>query len=346
MASEFERSLLDMLRQEGVIDALKFEATLRDHAEEGGALSRVLIGKGYASEADLDSTLGRFLSTPFFALSYYEIDPALLEIIPSDMAYRYMVVPIDKMGDEVTVALSDPANFFILKEIEQMTQCKVTPVISFESDIYEQIRQHYSPPEEAEKQSEASVQQEADPDTSRLPTEELEPQRNWQAQQDQQKGQYQEGQYQEGAEGQYQEGQYQQGQYQEGQYQEAQYQQGYQQQYQEGQYQQVQGQEGGEYAAAPGNLVVPFMRLSRYRIDPALTKLVPETFAKHYEIMPVDRDNDLLTVAMWDFSNMMALEELQAYTGCNVAMVRCTRDDIVDAIHRLYIPSDELAGMG
>ncbi|MGI8908641.1 MAG: type IV-A pilus assembly ATPase PilB [Candidatus Sumerlaeaceae bacterium] len=138
-----ERKLAEMLVRDNVISDADLELALSQQGDKGGSLGRILIDNGYASEWELAAALGKQLEVPFITLSHYEIDPEILSSIPADIVRKYQIIPVDKTGDTLTVALSDPSNIVLLDELRLVTKCKIVPVISFESDILEAIRTYY-----------------------------------------------------------------------------------------------------------------------------------------------------------------------------------------------------------
>ena len=143
MASTMERKLAEMLVRDNVISHSELEMALSQQTDKGGSLGRILIDNGYASEWELAAALGKQLEVPFITLSHYEIDPEILESIPVDIVRKYQIIPVDRTGDTLTVALSDPSNIVLLDELRLLTKSKIVPVISFESDIVEAIRHYY-----------------------------------------------------------------------------------------------------------------------------------------------------------------------------------------------------------
>lgn len=143
MASAMERKLAEMLVRDSVISDSDLELALAQQGEKGGSLGRILVDNGYASEWELAAALGKQLNVPFITLSHYEIDPSILESIPEDLVRKYQIVPVDKTGDTLTVALSDPSNIYLLDELRLLTSNNIVPVISFESDIQEAIERYY-----------------------------------------------------------------------------------------------------------------------------------------------------------------------------------------------------------
>ncbi|MDK2972011.1 MAG: type pilus assembly protein PilB [Candidatus Sumerlaeota bacterium] len=143
MASAMERRLGEMLVSDGVVSAEDLEKVLKEQEATDGSLGRILVDMGLASEWEMAAALGKQLNVPFITLSHYDIDRMVLEAIPVNIVKKYKIVPVDKTGDTLTIALSDPSNIFLLDEIKILTKSQIIPVISFESDITEAIRRYY-----------------------------------------------------------------------------------------------------------------------------------------------------------------------------------------------------------
>ncbi|NUP90672.1 MAG: type IV-A pilus assembly ATPase PilB [Candidatus Sumerlaeia bacterium] len=139
-----ERKLGQMLVNDEVISAADLDKAMRQSQETGASLGRVLVDLGLASEWEMAAALGKQLNVPFITLSHYEIDRSVLDSIPEEIVRRYRIVPVDKTGDTLTIALSDPSNIYLLDELRLLTKCQIIPVISFETDILEAIERYYT----------------------------------------------------------------------------------------------------------------------------------------------------------------------------------------------------------
>ena len=143
MPSTMDRKLGQLLVQENLISKTDFDAAMELQKIEGGSLGRILTDKGVLTEWEIGAALGKHLNVPFITLSQYEIDREVLESIPLEIIKKYKIVPVDRTGDTLTVALSDPSNIFVLDELRLLTNCQIVPVISFETDIQEAIDQYF-----------------------------------------------------------------------------------------------------------------------------------------------------------------------------------------------------------
>ncbi len=93
-----------------------------------------------------------------------------------------------------------------------------------------------------------------------------------------------------------------------------------------------------EMAATLGKqLNVPFITLSHYEIDRDILKSIPEELVRKYRIVPVDRADNVLTVALSDPSNIYLLDELRLLTKCQIVPVISFESDINEAIERYYV---------
>ena len=143
MPTAMEKRLGEMLIKDQIITREDFELAAQKQAKTDVSLGRILIDMGKASEWEVAATLGKQLNVPFITLAHYDIDPEVLKSIPPDLVHKYKIVPVDKTGDSLTIALADPSNIFLLDELRILTHCQIIPVISFESDIREAIEKYY-----------------------------------------------------------------------------------------------------------------------------------------------------------------------------------------------------------
>ncbi len=143
MPTAMEKRLGELLIEEGIVTRDDIDLALRRQVETDVSLGRILIDLGKASEWEVAATLGKQLNVPFITLSHYEIDQEVLDSIPPELVNKYKIVPVDKTGDTLTIALADPSNIYLLDELKLLTRCQIIPVISFESDIREAIEKYY-----------------------------------------------------------------------------------------------------------------------------------------------------------------------------------------------------------
>lgn len=148
MPTAMERRLGELLIEDQIISQADLNDALNQQQQTGVSLGRVLIDMGKASEWEVAAALGKQLNVPFITLSHYEIDQDILQSIPEELVHKYNIVPVDKTGDTLTIALADPSNIYLLDELKLLTHCQIVPVISFESDIRDAIEKYYASEED------------------------------------------------------------------------------------------------------------------------------------------------------------------------------------------------------
>ena len=83
-------------------------------------------------------------------------------------------------------------------------------------------------------------------------------------------------------------------------------------------------------------LYMPTLNLSKYKFSPEVIGLVPERLAKLYNLIPISRFGNTITVAMSDPLNIFALDDLRTLTGCSIDTVLSSDDDIARSIDAQY----------
>jgi type IV pilus assembly protein PilB len=111
--------------------------------KEGGRLGANLVKLGYISEEKLVGFLSRQWGVPAINLTDYKIDPSVLKLVPIDVARKYFIIPVARVGATLTIAMADPSNVFVIDDVKFMTGYNVEVVVSGESSILSAISAHY-----------------------------------------------------------------------------------------------------------------------------------------------------------------------------------------------------------
>ena len=133
----------EILLERGVITPMQLEQALTRQKEQQGLLGHHLVGLGYVTEEEIALALTAQYGFPYLPLQHYEIDERVTLLIPEAMARQHGVVPIDRIGQALTVAMADPSNALVIEELEQVTQCTVQAFVSTPSDIRHAIDRAY-----------------------------------------------------------------------------------------------------------------------------------------------------------------------------------------------------------
>lgn len=110
---------------------------------EGGRLGTKLVKLGYITEEKLVAFLSRQWGVPAVTLSDYKVDPSVLKLIPIEIARKYMIIPVARVGATLTIAMADPSNVFVIDDVKFMTGFNVDVVVTSESSIQQAIIAYY-----------------------------------------------------------------------------------------------------------------------------------------------------------------------------------------------------------
>src|SRR3954451_7616499 len=133
----------DLLVKEKVITSEQLKQALSDQKSNGGRLGAVLVKLGFLTDEDVTNFLSRQYGVPAINLSYFEIDPAVVKLVPYETAKRYQVLPLSRVGASLTIAMVDPTNVFAMDDVKFMTGFNIEPVVASESSILAGIEKSY-----------------------------------------------------------------------------------------------------------------------------------------------------------------------------------------------------------
>jgi len=136
----------DLLLKAKLITQEQLDAALKSQREEGGKLGEALVRIGAVHENDITETLSQQFGVPSIDLANFDIDPAVIKIVPGDVARKYGVLPVNKTGATLTIAMGDPTNVFAMDDIKFMTGYNVEPVVASEIALRKAIEKHYGTP--------------------------------------------------------------------------------------------------------------------------------------------------------------------------------------------------------
>ncbi len=141
----------ELLVKEGVITEKQLEKALEEQKGTNEHLGTVLVRMGYVSESVLTNMLGKQLGVASVDLTNFEIDEDILREIPEEIARKYNVIPLHRMGHTITVAMVDPTNVMAIDDIKFHTGYNIEPVVSAEASIKKAINKYYGSLEEEEE---------------------------------------------------------------------------------------------------------------------------------------------------------------------------------------------------
>ena len=134
----------EILVRENLITPAQLRETLEYQRANGGRLGSNLVRLGYISDDVVTAVLSRQYGVPSINLDLFQIEADVIKLISEDVAIKYSVLPISKVGATLTLAMADPTNVFAMDDIKFMTGLNVEPVIASETSIQLAIAKYYS----------------------------------------------------------------------------------------------------------------------------------------------------------------------------------------------------------
>ncbi len=133
----------EILVERALVTPKQLESALAYQKEHGGLLGQILITLGYVTEEEIALALTAQYGFPYLPLDSYEIDNGVTQLIPEHVARQYCLIPIDRIGNALTVAMADPSNSQAIEDIEILTNCVVQTFVSTPSHIQKAIDRCY-----------------------------------------------------------------------------------------------------------------------------------------------------------------------------------------------------------
>lgn len=145
----------ELLVETGLISPEQLQEVLERQKEDPRRLGELVIAYGLVSESKVTQILSQQLSVPWVSLEYIDFSRQLLNLVSTEIAQKYTLVPIyvrrsKNRSETLYVAMEDPSDSVPLDEIAQYSGLPVRPMIAPPSDIRAAIRAYYLglPPEE------------------------------------------------------------------------------------------------------------------------------------------------------------------------------------------------------
>ena len=139
------RKLGELLVETGLISPEKLKEALKKQKNSGKRLGQVLIESKHISEEEIAFAVAMQLKIPYIDLSNYSISERIIDTIPEEVARRFVCVPVSLKNSVLDVAMADPLDLNILKDLQFITGYKIQPAISTASQIFDAIQEYHHP---------------------------------------------------------------------------------------------------------------------------------------------------------------------------------------------------------
>src|SRR5687767_2255035 len=134
----------ELLLKEKRITPDQLQEVLNYQKANGGKLGFNLVKLGFVKDEELTGLLSKQYGVPSINLAQFEIDPAVIKLIPAETAQKYQIIPLSRSGATLTIAMTDPTNVFAMDDIKFMTGYNVEPVVASETAVGDSIIRYYA----------------------------------------------------------------------------------------------------------------------------------------------------------------------------------------------------------
>ncbi len=134
----------EILVRENLISSQQLREALEYQRGSGGRLGSNLVKLGIISDDVITAVLSRQYGVPSINLELFQIEEDTIKLISQEVALKYSVLPISKVGATLTLAMADPTNVFAMDDIKFMTGLNVEPVIASEASLQIAIGKYFS----------------------------------------------------------------------------------------------------------------------------------------------------------------------------------------------------------
>jgi len=140
----------EILVRENLLSAQHLREAMDYQREHGGRLGYNLVKLGLVTDEMITAVLSRQYGIPSVNLDLFQIDESVLRLIPQEVAQKYSVIPLSRVGATLTLAMVDPTNVFAMDDIKFMTGLNVEPVVVAEISVQHAIAKCYGTTREIE----------------------------------------------------------------------------------------------------------------------------------------------------------------------------------------------------
>ena len=133
----------ELLLKEKKITPDQLQQALAAQKANGGKLGYNLVKLGFVKDEEITALLSKQYGVPSINLAQFQIDPAVVKLVPPETAQKYQIIPLSRSGASLTIAMTDPTNVFAMDDIKFMTGYNVEPVVASETAISEAVQKYY-----------------------------------------------------------------------------------------------------------------------------------------------------------------------------------------------------------
>ncbi len=134
----------ELLVRENLISVQQLRKAQEDQQRNGTRIGTALIKTGAIEESKLTDFLSKQYGVPAINLKDFDIDPDIIKLVPKDVAEKHLVIPVNRAGPSLIVAMCDPSNIYAVDDLKFLTGYTIEAVVASEPSIREGIERYYA----------------------------------------------------------------------------------------------------------------------------------------------------------------------------------------------------------
>jgi type IV pilus assembly protein PilB len=151
------KKLGDMLKDAGLIDDFQLESALSHQRNWGGKLGTILVELEFVREEEIARVISENLRIPYVNLFEPEIPESVINLLKTEVAKKYHVIPAKKEKTTLILAMSDPLDIEAIDAIRFVTNLNIKPALAMETEIQNAIKKYYEGEEIVRKSPETPL---------------------------------------------------------------------------------------------------------------------------------------------------------------------------------------------
>jgi type IV pilus assembly protein PilB len=134
----------ELLVRENLISVQQLRKAQEEQQKTGTRIGTALIKTGAIEESKLTDFLSRQYGVPAINLRDFDIDPDIIKLVPKDVAEKHLVIPVNRAGPSLIVAMCDPSNIYAVDDLKFLTGYNIESVVASEPSVREAIERYYA----------------------------------------------------------------------------------------------------------------------------------------------------------------------------------------------------------
>src|SRR5919107_1312708 len=134
----------ELLVRENLISVQQLRKAQEEQQKAGSRIGTALIKTGAIEESKLTDFLSKQYGVPAINLKDFDIDPEIIKLVPKDVALKHLVIPVNRAGPSLIVAMCDPSNIYAVDDLKFLTGYNIEAVVASEVSIREALERYHA----------------------------------------------------------------------------------------------------------------------------------------------------------------------------------------------------------